>query len=294
VDFVTFLGARIRGPRLFGMAGALAGVLALALITLISWPGGASAAPGDADLALTKSDNPDPVAVGGALTYTIRVQNLGANDATGVVVTDPLSASDVDFVSATATSGTCEHKANTVTCSLGTVNVGTTATVTIVVRPKKTGTLSNTATVTSPEDNTPANNQATATTVVNKKGTVGKASCATPTITGTAGDDVLTGTAGADVIVALAGNDRVFAAGGKDLVCAGGGADLVNGGPGGDTAIGGAGPDLLKGKGGNDLLKGKGGRDRLRGNAGNDLLNGGRGRDSCKGGAGRDILKRCP
>jgi uncharacterized repeat protein (TIGR01451 family) len=288
VDLMTLLGARIRGPRLFGMAAALAGVLALALI---SWPGGASAVPGPTDLALTKSDSPDPVAEGSRLTYTIQVKNQGTGDATGVVVTDPLSASEVDFVSATATSGTCEHKANTVTCTLGTVNAGTTATVTIVVEPKKTGTLSNTAMVVSPQDSTPTNNQATATTVVNEPG---KASCAAPTITGTPGDDVLTGTDRADVIVTLAGNDQVFAGGGKDLVCTDGGADLVSGGPGGDTAIGGADPDTLRGKGGNDVLKGKGGPDRLRGNAGNDLLNGGGSRDSCKGGAGSDTLKRCP
>src|SRR5215208_1061044 len=126
------------------MAAALAGVVAL---VLINWPGGASAAPGQTDIALTKSDSPDPVAEGGRLTYTIKVKNQGANDATGVVVTDPLSASDVDFVSASATGGTCEHKAKTVTCSLGTINAGTSATVTIVVEPKKTGALSNTATV---------------------------------------------------------------------------------------------------------------------------------------------------
>jgi uncharacterized repeat protein (TIGR01451 family) len=292
VDFVTLLGDRIRGPRLFATAGVLAGVL-LALV-LTNWPGGASAAAGPTDLALTKSDSPDPVAEGGRLTYTIQVKNQGTGDATEVVVTDPLAASEVDFVSATATSGTCELKAKIVTCSLGTVNAGTTATVTIVVEPKKTGTLSNTATAISPQDSTPTNNQATATTVVNQTGKAAKASCATPTITGTTGDDVITGTDRADVIVTLGGNDQVFAGGGKDLVCSDGGADLVSGGPGGDTVIGGADPDTLKGKGGNDLLKGKGGPDRLRGNAGNDTLNGGGSRDSCKGGAGSDTLIHCP
>jgi uncharacterized repeat protein (TIGR01451 family) len=291
VDFVTRSGARVGGPRLFGMAAALAGVLAL---VLINWPGGASAAPGPTDLALTKSDSPDPVAERGRLTYTIQVTNQGANDATGAVVTDPLSASDVDFVSATATGGTCDHKSNIVTCTLGTINAGTSATVTIGVEPKKTGTLSNTATVVSPQDSTPTNNQATATTVVNQTGQAAKASCASPTINGTTGDDVITGTDRADVIVTQAGNDQVFAGGGKDLVCTDGGADLVSGGPGGDTVIGGADPDTLKGNGGNDVLKGKGGPDRLRGNAGNDLLNGGGSRDSCKGGAGSDTLKRCP
>jgi len=281
----------IRGPRLLGVVGAMAAVLAL---VLINSPSGASAAPGDADLALTKSDSPDPVAVGGTLTYTVRVQNLGPMAATDVVVTDPLSASDVDFASATATSGTCQHQAKTVTCSLGTINAASTATVTIIVKPKKTGTLSNTAVVASPEDNTPANNQGTETTVVNESGKGNKASCATPTIVGTAGDDVLVGTAGADVITALGGNDQVFAGEGKDLVCAGSGSDFVSGGPKADTVIGAAGPDKLIGNSGNDVLRGNRGRDRLRGRSGADLLNGGRNRDSCRGGPGPDTLRRCP
>jgi uncharacterized repeat protein (TIGR01451 family) len=291
MDFVSILGARIRGPRLFGVAGALAAVLAL---VLINWPSGAGAAPGDTDLALTKSDSPDPVVAGNNLTYTIRVENPGGLPATNVVVTDNLP-SGVDFVSATG--GTCQRTGNTVTCDLGQVNAGTTAIVTIVVKTKKDGTLSNTATVTSPEDIVLANNAATATTTVTKKAPgkkKGKVSCATPTITGTAGDDVLVGTAAGDVIVSYGGNDRIFSGGGKDLVCAGKGRDLVVGGPGGDTLIGGGGADTLKGKGGGDLLKGKNGRDRLRGNAGNDVLIGGKKRDNCKGGAGRDILKSCP
>ena len=290
MDFVSLLGARIRGPRLFGMAGALAVVLAL---VLINWPSGATAAVGPTDLSLTKSDSPDPVAVGGTLTYTIRVTNpnlSGGNDASNVVVTDTLP-SQVDFVSATG--GTCQRSGSKVTCDLGQVNAATTATVTIVVKPKKEGTLSNTASVASPDDGVLANNSATATTTVTKAAK-GKGSCATPTITGTAGDDVLTGTAGADVIVALAGNDQVFAGRGKDLVCAGAGADLVVGGSSGDTLIGGGGADTLKGNDGGDLLKGKNGRDRLRGQAGNDVLKGGKKRDSCKGGAGRDTLSSCP
>jgi len=284
---------RFRGLRLLGAAGVLAGLFALIMITS---PNGASAFPGDADLALTKSDSPDPVVAGSNLTYTIQVTNLGAaENATNVVVTDPLSASDVDFVSASSTLGTCVHQANTVTCTIGTINAASSATVTIVVKPKKTGTLSNTATVTSPEDNTPANSTDTEATVVNKKGgSSKKASCASPTITGTVGDDVIVGTTKADVINAGGGNDQISSGDGKDLICAGSGLDTVSGGEKADTVIGGANRDKLSGDSGNDVLKGKGGRDRLRGRAGNDLLNGGRGRDSCKGGAGADTLKRCP
>jgi uncharacterized repeat protein (TIGR01451 family) len=286
--------SRWSAPRLLGLAAALVGTL---LLVLIAYSGGASAAPGPSDLSITKTDSPDPVTAGNNLTYTIRVTNpnaSGGGDATNVVVTDTLP-SQVTYVSATG--GTCSKAGSTVTCNLGQVNAATTATVTIVVKTKKVGTLSNTASVSSPEDAVLTNNSATATTTVvkaakgNKKG---KASCASPTIKGTAGPDVITGTGAGDVIATYGGNDQVFAGGGKDLVCSGAGVDLVLGGTGGDTLIGGGGADRLKGNGGSDLLKGKNGRDRLRGQSGNDVLNGGKKRDSCKGGAGRDTLIKCP
>jgi uncharacterized repeat protein (TIGR01451 family) len=275
----------------------LLGGLAVLAVVLIGLPG-ASAAPGPTDLSLTKNDSADPVVKGSNFTYTIQVRNPDAtNDATDVTVVDPLP-SQVDFVSATASSGTCQQQAKTVTCNLGTVLASTTATVTITVEAARQGTASNTATVTtSVVDANAANNQDTETTaIVNKGKAKGKkrASCATPTISGTAGNDVLIGTNGADVIRAFSGDDQVFAGNGKDLICADLGADLVSGGPKGDTVIGGGGPDRLIGKSGGDLLKGKKGRDRLRGNFGNDFLNGGRGIDSCKGGPGRDTLRRCP
>src|SRR3954464_6897794 len=65
---------------------------------------GAAAPSGSADLTITKADSPDPVAVGSTLTYTLQVQNLGPDPATGVIVTDQLPKG-VDFVSATASVG---------------------------------------------------------------------------------------------------------------------------------------------------------------------------------------------
>ena len=266
-----------------------------ALVTLlIGFTGGAGAS--GHDLVLTKSDSPDPGTQGSNMTYTIQVQNTGAQ-AQGVLVTDTLP-SQIYFVSATSTQGTCYRTGDIVTCNIGTMAAGTTATVTIVIQPKKTGTISNTAVVAStPPDINAANNQETESTTVVSKGQ-GKnkvqASCATPTMSGTAGDDVITGTERADVIATFGGNDQVFALGGKDLVCTGAGSDLVLGGNGGDTVKGGTFADRLIGNAGGDLLKGKAGGDRLRGKSGNDVLNGGPNRDSCKGGAGRDVLKRCP
>jgi uncharacterized repeat protein (TIGR01451 family) len=288
----TLPGTRRWGPRLLTI-----GALAALLIAVIGPLGGASAAPGETDLSVSKSDSADPVVKGNNFTYTIQVRNLGTNDATDVTVVDALP-SQVNFVSATASGGSCSQAAGTVTCTLGTVNAGATATVSIVVKAQKQGTASNAATVTTTQvDTNPANNQDTETTAIITKGQAkkkGKASCATPTISGTAGNDVITGTNRADVIRAFAGNDQVFGGGGKDLICADLGADFVSGGAKGDTVIGGGGPDRLKGNGGGDTLKGKKGRDRLRGNLGSDFLNGGAGRDSCKGGAGQDTLRRCP
>jgi uncharacterized repeat protein (TIGR01451 family) len=279
--------------RMSVLGGLVALVLALVGLQ------GASAAEGPTDLSVTKADSADPVVKGTNFTYTITVRNLGTGgtaDATNVTVVDTLP-SQVRFVSANPSAGTCQRQGSTVTCNLGTVIAGGTATVAIVVEAQTQGTASNLATVSAAlADTNAANNQDTETTAIVNKGAAKKkqASCATPTISGTAGNDVLVGTSGADVIRAFAGDDQVFAGGGRDLICADLGADLVSGGTKGDTVIGGGGPDRLLGKAGGDLVKGKKGQDRLRGNFGNDVLNGGRGRDNCKGGAGQDTLRRCP
>ncbi|MGI9106685.1 MAG: FG-GAP-like repeat-containing protein, partial [Pyrinomonadaceae bacterium] len=122
------------------------------------------------DVLLTKSDSPDPVTAGNALTYTITVNNGPAPsntpEAQNVVVTDTLP-SGVTFNGASSTQGSCTESGGTVTCNLGTLGFAGQAGVTINVTPTVAGTLSNTASVTSdnPDSNT-ANNTATASTVV--------------------------------------------------------------------------------------------------------------------------------
>ena len=86
----------------------------------------------NADLAVTKTDDPDPVTEGGNITYTVTVTNNGPGAATNVTLTDTYDALTA-FVSATATQGTCADDTGTVTCDLGTLANGATATVTIVV-----------------------------------------------------------------------------------------------------------------------------------------------------------------
>jgi uncharacterized repeat protein (TIGR01451 family) len=73
-----------------------------------------------ADLAVTNTDSPDPVAVGTQLTYAVGVSNAGPSSATGITLTDTLPAG-VTFNSATPTQGSCSQASGTVTCSLGTL-----------------------------------------------------------------------------------------------------------------------------------------------------------------------------
>ncbi|MDP9341544.1 MAG: hypothetical protein M3Q23_05430 [Actinomycetota bacterium] len=118
-----------------------------------------------ADLSIAMARSPNPVVADSQLTYTLTVANAGGSGATNVVVTDPLP-SPVIFTSATASQGSCSGT-STVSCALGSVASGGSATVTIKVTPIQSGTLSNTATVgaTEPDPNS-ANNSATASTTV--------------------------------------------------------------------------------------------------------------------------------
>jgi uncharacterized repeat protein (TIGR01451 family) len=283
------------------VAIAVAGALGALALGLLGGAVGASAAVGATDLTLTKADTADPVTVGDDFGYVLTVKNAGLNDAGDVVTTDTLP-SQVSYVSATPSAGTCAKAGSKATCDLGQLNAGASASVTILVMASHSGTVSNTASLTSADDTDATNNVDTETTVINKKPVTPKpkqpkhqrASCATPTIVGTAGDDVLQGTSHADAIVGLTGNDQIFAGGGNDVICADGGVDLVDGGSGKDLVNGGSGPDKLIGSDGGDTLKGKNGRDKLFGGRGDDLLNGGKKRDKCKGGPGRNILVRCP
>ncbi len=119
-----------------------------------------------ADLAISKTDAPDPVVVGNTVTYTIKVGNNGPDQASGVQVTDTLPAG-LQLVSATASQGACGGT-TTLTCNVGTLAVGATATITVVGTATAAGPLTNTATVSaaSADPNT-ANDSASTTTTVN-------------------------------------------------------------------------------------------------------------------------------
>jgi len=115
-----------------------------------------------ADLTVTKTGSPDPVIVWNNLTFTLKVINNGPGDADDVTMTDNLPAG-IKFVSSSASQGSCSGT-NTITCSLGSLADGDSATATIVVTPVIAGNLSNFASVTSGISDPNTNNNSVATT----------------------------------------------------------------------------------------------------------------------------------
>jgi RTX calcium-binding nonapeptide repeat (4 copies) len=102
----------------------------------------------------------------------------------------------------------------------------------------------------------------------------------TPTIVGTALNNVINGTSGRDVIVGMGGADTIYGLGGDDVICGNDGPDLVYGGDGNDVIDGGASPDDLNGGNGDDVLDGGLHNDSLRGDSGRDTCTSGETRTS--------------
>lgn len=119
----------------------------------------------EADLALTLTANPHPVLVGQTLTYTLSVSNVGPADATGVTLSDVLPAG-VALVSVQPSQGSCAGTA-TLSCSLGALAVGDSASVVIQIVPNQAGTITDTASVSSDlSDPDPTNNNAAVAVIV--------------------------------------------------------------------------------------------------------------------------------
>ncbi|MGA9510422.1 MAG: C25 family cysteine peptidase, partial [Candidatus Sulfotelmatobacter sp.] len=115
-----------------------------------------------ATLAIVKTAMPSPtVPEGDTLTYTIGITNNGPSSATNVIVTDPLP-SDLTFMSVTPSSE-CSNADGTVTCLLGTIANGGTATITILTLAGAPGVITNTASVVADQMTTPATSSQTET-----------------------------------------------------------------------------------------------------------------------------------
>jgi uncharacterized repeat protein (TIGR01451 family) len=125
--------------------------------------------PAIANLVVTMTDSPDPAFVGGSLTYTVGLSNAGSSPANDVALSGALPAG-VDLVSATPTQGTCSPTPP-LSCSLGTLGVSGSATISIAATPTTEGVKSFTVTASSTTtDANPSNNSATSTTAVGQPG----------------------------------------------------------------------------------------------------------------------------
>lgn len=122
--------------------------------------------PPSADLAVTGSATPNPVAPGGILTYAITVTNHGPDAAPGVALNDALPTG-VTPLTAVASQGTCSL-GPVLSCGIGALAMGQSAQVTITAHVNATqGMLADSASVASGvSDPTPANSSIAFTTPV--------------------------------------------------------------------------------------------------------------------------------
>src|SRR5262249_32664238 len=104
-----------------------AGLLVLVLLLGPTHAGAQSSLP--ADVSIQLADSPDPVAMGGTLTHTITVTNGGPGVATSVQVVDDLNFFNLTLMSAPPE---CSGGFPTVTCSIGELAPGASATLTLL------------------------------------------------------------------------------------------------------------------------------------------------------------------
>jgi uncharacterized repeat protein (TIGR01451 family) len=144
----------------------------------VTWEARTSSPP-LADLSVTLADSPDPVLIGDSLVYTATVNNGGPLSGQGATLTERLPTG-VTFVSATAGQGTCSQSGGVVTCNLGTLANGGSATATVTVTPTHEGELTSSATISGTrQDPNQTNNSATQQTKV-------EAPCIVPNVKGRA------------------------------------------------------------------------------------------------------------
>ncbi|ABQ26776.1 IPTL-CTERM sorting domain-containing protein [Geotalea uraniireducens] len=126
--------------------------------TVLNW----GQAP-SADLFVTMTGSPDPLAPGETLTYSISVANRGPATAVNTTLTDTLPTG----VSVVSTSAGCTTAGGIVTCNLGSMASATAVGLQIAVSPASAGTLTNTVNVASDTyELAPADNSAGIATTV--------------------------------------------------------------------------------------------------------------------------------
>lgn len=279
------------------------------------------------DLTIVKADTPDPVLVGGTLTYTLTVTNVsGGVAATNIEVKDTLP-SELEFISTGVGGGgfTASQSGNVVTFAGGSLADGESAILTITGRvPQEPCILTNTAVVdpnnqiTERDEN---NNTATATTTVvaapaipptppfpNIPGIPGLPNfpdfpgfppvfvppALTPTIEpppGGALPPIYLSTTSPNNFRGTEAPEFIYGGPFDDTIDGAGGNDTILGREGRDLLIGGNGSDKLFGNQGDDRLYGGDGDDTIYGGKDNDFINGERGHDFLRGDLGNDTVR---
>ena len=98
-----------------------------------------------ADVEVMQTEAPNPAALGRNLVYTLTVSNAGPSSASGITLTDSLPGG-VTFVSV---SPGCTNSSGSVSCTIGTLAVGSSSNILITIQPGAVGTLTNSVTVNS-------------------------------------------------------------------------------------------------------------------------------------------------
>ncbi len=138
-------------------------------------------APLEADLGVTKTDLQDPVETDGPIDYTVTITNNGPAAATGVNVTDTMSAGTI--TGAFASGGSCSGAGtSTLQCTYPSIASGAIMEISITANaPTSPGTVTNTVTIQADQtDPAMANNTATETTMVQEPAVQGCAQGITP------------------------------------------------------------------------------------------------------------------
>ena len=114
-----------------------------------------------ADVSITKTASHEEALLGETVTYHLEIINNGPSDASSVTVVDTLPE-NVDVVSIIPSQGACSQLGNFITCTLGTIMNGGTASIEIAIKAKDQGLICNSATVSASEfDPNDCNNMAT-------------------------------------------------------------------------------------------------------------------------------------
>lgn len=154
------------------------------------------------DTTISKTVSAADAMVGQAFSYALTVSNTNITAAANVTVTDTLQTTQTSYssYSISPAGGSCSFASPTVTCTLGSMAVSTSKTITLNVQGISQGSVTNTASVNQDDiDINPNNNNATATNTVWSPPTLTVVKSAS----NTAGSNISASAPGSDIVYAI-------------------------------------------------------------------------------------------